>query len=1216
LAKSNKKSTTKKSSASKKGDQDNKGKNSDGPEVPDLEGVKQKGVIKQGTIAEFMRKRTQLVGFDIGYHKHTQYMAEFTDNALDAIEVGNWKYPKMYKLKDDFYLEYPKIEPLKDEDINAKNIILRMTELLDPVKDVINTEPMLIIRLQEIDKPEMLSDEQTTDTRMFSFECFDNGIGLVPSDLEKFGKYLASSKSEQLKQTRGSQGFGASSAFSDAQNTTGRPVTVISRHIENKKATLTTFFTTSKNEKDYTIEPSEIRVPFQHGTYVRLNYLNVRYIRGYADDYIRQTGLLNSHMTLIFIDPYGDVMVYPRRVMKFPNEPKYAKPHPASSSIGDFKEMLRTTRETSIITFLEQKFVRMSRDRAKKIVENANKELGGAKGLYSKAPPDLNEKEIRALTRELNRQKSCLSRLSPSDFKDFITQAEQTKPLLNTLADSFPEIPKKWYKKILKQLNLTKKTLADLSPEDADLILQTTRDLVQCPTLVSFKAFKDLCNASADRTVYDILNDDFCKLNYNTIRKVIFDADESLNYKTLNSKTVKDLGKRETDVLFGIVSDTVETDQVNTKTDFQNLLKSGKNRNVSSVLQDLKGLGKSTASEIIDKADEKLKYKSLLTMNASELTNKELKAVYDKLMEVDKCPAAITSNMLEKLLKDSPATGLSTFLHRNFLDINTKIAEEIVDSTNEQLGGHISLENVPPNELDEDQMNALYKTFTSEKYLAPPTDTVVPVGSDILERVIKKHFEPQFIAAETRSPTSGKGLAFVVEVALAYGGKIRDVSKAADVIYRFVNRTPKLRDNSDCAIWKTTSKVNWKNYKVDTFDNGIPKGKTRVFVNVSGPFVHVMFKSQSKQALADDETLMKEIQLALEAAGRKLKSFLLGKEKSKRKARRAMTLLKNVKTFAQSLYNVECKDFNTGKHIEGKPPLEDIELQLSTPIKEDLKPDIKSVLTEQWSTLPQVIEDLGLETLRDKFIKDLITEVLSDLSAEYNIIEGATPKEITEKFQKQSDPYTEKLILETLRIRDKEFMKCDDCELGKEKSMCSYYNPESVECRIEQETFKSFTNELKENYDLDPLNDEILLDYLGMLEVQIERGMRLNKVPKNLEAQKEKFIGDLKATSPKSSGISRVKHGAALAFSDAWKNVKEKIFWRVIQPNLKSNIAEDDLTLDGILEMKFTNIKGGTLTQKDEFVKEILQNVIDDLIDDGIIMQTKKKDVYRPIKKK
>ena len=49
------------------------------------------GTIKQGTIAGFMRKRTQLVGFEFGYWKHVQYCSEFLDNALDAIESFQWK---------------------------------------------------------------------------------------------------------------------------------------------------------------------------------------------------------------------------------------------------------------------------------------------------------------------------------------------------------------------------------------------------------------------------------------------------------------------------------------------------------------------------------------------------------------------------------------------------------------------------------------------------------------------------------------------------------------------------------------------------------------------------------------------------------------------------------------------------------------------------------------------------------------------------------------------------------------------------------------------------------------------------------------------------------------------------------------------------------------------------------------------------------------------
>ncbi len=1182
----------------------------------ELESIKQKGVIKQGTIAEFMRKRTQLVGFDIGLHKHTQYMAEFMDNALDAIEIANWKYPKTYRLKEDFYFEYPKPkDPLKDEDLTAQNYILRLRELLEPIREIINTEPLVIIRIQEIEKPKMLVDEQAGDTRMFSFECFDNGVGLIPPDLEKFGKYLASSKSEQLKQTRGSQGFGASSAFSDAQNTTGRPVTVVSRHIENKLATLTCFFTTSKNEKDYTIEPSEIRVPFQHGTYIRLFYLNRPYKRGYADDYLTQTALLNSHISLIFITPNQEVYCFPRRVSKFPNEPTYAKPHPASSNIGDFKEMLRTTDDNSLVNFLEQRFVRMSRDRAKKIVENANKELGGAKGLSSKKPTELNEKEIRALTRVLNKQKSCLNRISPSDLKQVFSEIKD-KPILDTLSEKFPEIPKKWYKKILKDLKLEKKSTTDLTEAEIESIQATSRNVVQCPTLISFKGFKDLCNGITDeKTIYDIFTEDFCKLNYNIVRKVLLEADAQLQYKSLNNQTVNELNKRETDVLFTIFSELVQSEEVNNKTQFAELLKNGKTRSVTSVLQDIKGLGKSTAAEILQKADEKLNYKTLLTIQANQLTNKELKAIHDSLMGTASCPAAITANMLEKLLASSSATNLSTFLHRNFLDINTKIADEIVDETNDQLGGHISLENVPPNELDEDQMNALYRAFISEKYLAPPTDTVVPVGSDILERVIKKHYEPQFVVAETRSPTSGKGLAFVVEVAIAYGGKLKDATKAADVIFRFVNRTPKLRDNSDCAIWKTVSDVTWKNYKIDTFDNKIPKGKIRIFVNVSGPFVHVMFKSQSKQALAEDDVLIKEIKLALEAAGRRLKDFLVGKEKSKRKAKRAITLLKNVKVFAQALYNIQCIDFKTKEYLPGKPTLEEIEFKLSNPIKEDIKPDVKSVLTEGWSTLPQIIEDQGLETLRDKFVQDLVVDVLSDLEKEYNIVIGATPKDIIEMFQKQEDPATINLILETLRTQSKTYSKCETCDLKEEKTTCTFYNPNHLECPIEQEIYRNFTSELKDKYSLDPLNDEILLDYLGFLEVQIERAHRVSKSNKNLETQKEQFLADLIANSSKSQGILRVKNAIELAFSEIMKNVKDKLFWSIIRPDIQAILPNDEFTIDDLLVLSYPNIKGGKLTQTDDFVKEVFQNELDDLLDEEIIMQGKKKGSYRAIKK-
>ena len=69
--------------------------------------------IKQGTIAKFMRKRTQLVGFETGLNKHTQYSIEFLDNAIDALESWWWKTKKRPRLQDH-------LDPKVVEEVRAK----------------------------------------------------------------------------------------------------------------------------------------------------------------------------------------------------------------------------------------------------------------------------------------------------------------------------------------------------------------------------------------------------------------------------------------------------------------------------------------------------------------------------------------------------------------------------------------------------------------------------------------------------------------------------------------------------------------------------------------------------------------------------------------------------------------------------------------------------------------------------------------------------------------------------------------------------------------------------------------------------------------------------------------------------------------------------------------------------------------------------------------
>jgi len=394
----------------------------------------EEGRIKQGTIAQFMRKRTQLVGFEFGYWKHQQYASEFLDNALDAIEEFQWKELEegdsriQFSLDQELSLENLSIlqearkdevdQPLNNEakialmqeiglaptepsepdlvvfkdkeeesgeiidreeievEEEVKRIIDDMNEILKPVEPIVDIEPIVIIRLRESEAASFLTSELSQKNVMsYTFEMFDNGVGMHKVDLRKFGKYLASSKSLELKQTRGSQGFGAPSAFSDAQNTTGKPIVAVSKSKDSIYATVSEFFTTSKNEKKYLVRPTEVDSQFLHGTYVKLNYLNVKYVRGYVDTYIKETALLNPHITLIFIDPTGKEWIYRRLVSSFPKQPKYAKPHPSSTNIGDLQDLLTKSEKLTISAFLQDNFVRMSSKTAKEILIIAERNL-------------------------------------------------------------------------------------------------------------------------------------------------------------------------------------------------------------------------------------------------------------------------------------------------------------------------------------------------------------------------------------------------------------------------------------------------------------------------------------------------------------------------------------------------------------------------------------------------------------------------------------------------------------------------------------------------------------------------------------------------------------------------------------------------------------------------------------------------------------------------
>ena len=1007
-----------------------------------------------------MRKRTQLVGFEFGYWKHVQYCAEFSDNALDAIESFQWKELKkpnskiMFSLDQELFLEkFSIVEAAKEEkktqhlDNEAKHTLMQelgivstepddsiikevevkeeesgeitdkeeleveeevrriiddMNEIIKPVEFIIDVEPIVIVRIREFEAPSFLTSEISQKNIMsYSFEIFDNGTGMSKIDLRKFGKYLASSKSMELKQTRGSQGFGAPSAFSDAQNTTGKPIITVSKSIDNIYATCSEFFTTSKNEKKYLIHPTEIDCPFLHGTYIKLNYLNVRYIRGYVEKYIEETAFMNPHFTIIYIDPYGKEKIYRRLATSFPHEPKYAKPHPSSVNIGDLQDLITKSENKSISAFLQENFIRMSSKIAKEIVDIAERDLQDNLNLLILKDGFVNSIKKKAdQICFMRHEKRIYGRSTKPRDKLIIYQVESEE-----LKEKYWDLISA-YNKFIKDNEKSNKDIKKLNNQ-----------IEKTVTKKEIKAIQ------------------------REIRKYLENIENIRKEKDKTKGNLNDLFQNAKDGL-------IELKKFKNRTDFEDLITKVQISKVKPI-----DLTKEQFNSLF-LAFKSIKYMApptdtAIPVGASILENTLIKEIGLRISDNnDDFDAPIdTIRKTTELIFDEKKNALLEEETENLKDAiaNIKIdTGEIIDLSSEILGTiDITDETLELRQVK--QMIDDVLTFSD-------IDSIDSYH-DVFDYFLETYFQDDdFVAAETRAPTSGKGLAYVVEAVLAYSRNIEVPKRSSDVLSRFVNRTPKLRDNADCAITKAVQSVNWKNYNLETYDNGLPRGPIKLLVNVSGPFVHLMFKSQSKNALADDDELLKEIKFCLEAIGRRLRIYINRRASIYRSERRASLIQKYIPLFAKSVYNIASRGESKYKarvdikEIEdlmkgaiGKKPVPVIAMDLKPEIPEVKKPEIvkedekeveplkeaippEKVITMQKPKLKKVM--ISKKTLLNWTIKELKDyckeqdiETLSK-ARKNEIIEKILDSFTTEKVIKKPEK-TKPKVLETITVTPK-----------------------------------------------------------------------------------------------------------------------------------------------------------------------------------------------------
>src|SRR5690606_23917291 len=87
-------------------------------------------------------------------------------------------------------------------------------------------------------------------------------------------------------------------------------------------------------------------------------------------------------------------------------------------------------------------------------------------------------------------------------------------------------------------------------------------------------------------------------------------------------------------------------------------------------------------------------------------------------------------------------------------------------------------------------------------------------------------------------------------------------------LIRYANRVPLLFQQAACAITRAVIATNWRSYGLQQPRGGLPVGPMVIFVHIAS--VWVPFTSESKEAIAHYDEIVKELRLALQEVGRKL----------------------------------------------------------------------------------------------------------------------------------------------------------------------------------------------------------------------------------------------------------------------------------------------------------------------------------------------------------
>ncbi len=237
--------------------------------------------------------------------------------------------------------------------------------------------------------------------------------------------------------------------------------------------------------------------------------------------------------------------------------------------------------------------------------------------------------------------------------------------------------------------------------------------------------------------------------------------------------------------------------------------------------------------------------------------------------EIKPHPYGVELGVLIKMLHDTQARTLQSFLHTDFSRVSSKVAKEICDQAK-------VYERARPSRIARQEADNLYKAINNTKIMNPRTDCLSPIGEELILAGLKKQIEADLYTAVTRPPSVYRGNPFQIEAGLAYGGSLPSEGLAR--VLRYANRVPLLYQQSACAITRSVLSTGWRNYAIQQSSGALPSGPLIIMVHMAS--VWVPFTSESKEAIAHYPEIIKEVRLALQECGRRLSKFIRRRRKA------------------------------------------------------------------------------------------------------------------------------------------------------------------------------------------------------------------------------------------------------------------------------------------------------------------------------------------------